>query len=91
MPTSEDILNYIKEIPQQPGVYRYFDSEENLIYVGKAKKLKNRVSSYFQKTAQHSRKTLRLVAQIKRIEYTVVNNEFDALLLENNLIKQNQP
>ena len=88
---SEHIINYIKEIPQQPGVYRYFDGEDTLIYVGKAKKLKNRVSSYFQKTAQHSRKTLRLVAQIERIEYTVVDNEFDALLLENNLIKQNQP
>jgi excinuclease ABC subunit C len=89
--TSEKILNYIKELPTEPGVYRYFDSEDNLIYVGKAKKLKNRVSSYFQKTNQHSRKTLRLVSQIERIEYTVVDNEFDALLLENNLIKKNQP
>jgi len=88
---SEHILNYIKEIPQQPGVYRYFDIDDTLIYVGKAKKLKNRVSSYFQKTTQHSRKTLRLVSQIVRIEYTVVDNEFDALLLENNLIKENQP
>lgn len=87
----EHIISYIKEIPQLPGVYRYFDKEETLIYVGKAKKLKNRVNSYFQKTAQHSRKTLKLVSQINRIEFTVVNNEFDALLLENNLIKENQP
>lgn len=91
MTIPEYILDYIKEIPQLPGVYRYFDSDEELIYVGKAKKLKNRVSSYFQKTAQHSRKTLRLVVQIRRIEYTVVDHEFDALLLENNLIKEHQP
>ena len=87
----DHILEYIKEIPQLPGVYRYFDKDEELIYVGKAKKLKNRVTSYFQNISQHNRKTLRLIAQIQRIEYTIVENEFDALLLENSLIKRNQP
>lgn len=87
----EHILEYIKEIPQLPGVYRYFDKDDELIYVGKAKKLKNRVTSYFQNISQHNRKTLRLIAQIQRIEYTIVENEFDALLLENSLIKKNQP
>jgi excinuclease ABC subunit C len=73
------------------GVYRFFDAEEQLLYVGKAKNLKNRVSSYFLKSNQHSGKTRRLVSQIASLQYTVVNSEFDALLLENNLIKTFQP
>lgn len=88
---NEHIQNTLSQLPHQPGVYRYFDKEDELIYVGKAKDLKNRVSSYFQKSAQHSQKTLRLIYQIVRIEYTLVNTEFDALLLENSLIKKNQP
>ncbi len=88
---NEHIQNTLSQLPHQPGVYRYFDKEDDLIYVGKAKDLKNRVSSYFQKSAQHSQKTIRLIKQIVRIEYTLVNTEFDALLLENSLIKQNQP
>src|SRR5690606_21184687 len=62
-----------------------------LIYVGKAKSLRKRVSSYFNKQAGVNRKTLRLVSEIHRIDYTISNTEFDALLLENNFIKQNQP
>ncbi len=81
-----DALN----LPDEPGVYRFFD-DEKLIYVGKAKSLKKRVSSYFNKQTGVSRKTKRLVSEIKAIEVTLVNNEFDALLLENTLIKQNQP
>ncbi len=91
MTTPQHITDYIKEIPLLAGVYRYFDKEDELIYVGKAKKLKNRVGSYFQKNNQHNKKTQRLVAQVCRIEYTVVDSEFDALLLENNLIKKHQP
>ena len=79
------------KLPDQPGVYRYFNAEDELIYVGKAKSLKKRVSSYFTKQKDISRKTRRLVSEIKAIEITIVNSEFDALLLENNLIKQNQP
>ncbi len=81
----------LSKLPDQPGVYRYFNKEDELIYVGKAKSLKKRVSSYFTKQKDISRKTRRLVSEIKGIEITIVNSEFDALLLENNLIKQNQP
>lgn len=76
-------------LPDDPGVYRFFD-EAGIIYVGKAKNLKKRVSSYFTKN-DHNRKTYRLVHEIRYIEVTVVNSEFDALLLENSLIKENQP
>ncbi len=81
----------IQQLPKSPGVYRYFDKQDNLIYVGKAKNLKNRVSSYFQSPERLNQKTRRLVSQIVRIEYTVVDSEYDALFLENSLIKQNQP
>lgn len=87
-------FNYKEElskIPFDPGVYRYFDETGEVIYVGKAKSLRNRVSSYFLKSNQHDRKTKRLVSQIRRIEYTIVHSEWDALLLENQLIKQLQP
>jgi len=81
----------LSKIPYEPGVYRYFDETGEVIYVGKAKSLRNRVSSYFLKSNQHDRKTKRLVSQIRRIEYTIVHTEWDALLLENQLIKQFQP
>lgn len=81
----------LAKVPEQPGVYRYFDEEGNVIYVGKAKNLKNRVSSYFAKSNQHDRKTKRLVSQIRNLEFTIVHTEFDALLLENTLIKKYQP
>ncbi|MFM8912828.1 MAG: excinuclease ABC subunit UvrC, partial [Flammeovirgaceae bacterium] len=71
--------------------YRYYNKEDVLIYVGKAKSLKKRVSSYFNKQSQYNRKTEKLVSEIARMEFTLANTEFDALLLENNLIKQNQP
>lgn len=77
-------------IPQEPGIYKYYDRDGKLIYVGKAKNLRKRVSSYFtgQKT---SRKTAELVRRIHRIEFTIASSEQDALLLENNLIKEFQP
>lgn len=81
----------LSKLPDQPGVYQYFNNEDILIYVGKAKSLKKRVSSYFTKQKDVSRKTRRLVSEIDTIAITIVNSEFDALLLENNLIKQNQP
>ena len=87
----DGIKNYIQHLPDSPGVYRFYDANDSLIYVGKAKSLKKRVSSYFNKTTGVNRKTLRLVSEIKKIEYTLSGTEFDALLLENNLIKQNQP
>ncbi len=78
-------------LPDQPGVYRYFNAENELIYVGKAKSLKKRVSSYFNKNSGVNLKTRRMVKEIVRIEITIVDSEFDALLLENNLIKKTQP
>ena len=78
------------QLPHDPGVYKFFD-EEGIIYVGKAKNLRKRVASYFTKTSDINRKTFRLVQEVRYIEITVVNSEFDALLLENSLIKENQP
>ena len=80
----------LKRIPEQPGVYQYFDREGQIIYVGKAKNLHRRVNSYFSKDHQSS-KTRQLVSHIADIKYVVVENEQDAFLLENNLIKQYQP
>ncbi len=89
--TTFDYKTALSKIPEAPGVYRYFDEEDTIIYVGKAKNLKNRVSSYFVKSNQHDKKTKRLVSQIRKIEFTIVHTEFDALLLENTLIKKHQP
>ena len=87
----EHIQTLLKTIPGNPGVYQYFDKEGTIIYVGKAKDLKKRVSSYFTKDKYDSRKTAILVRKIQDIKFIVVNSELDALLLENNLIKQHQP
>ena len=78
-------------LPDQPGVYKYYNESQELIYVGKAKSLKKRVSSYFVKNTGVNHKTRRMVREIRKIEITLVNSEFDALLLENNLIKKTQP
>ena len=86
----KDLRTYIKTIPEKPGIYKYFSKEGKIIYVGKAKNLKKRVHSYFQKTFENN-KTAVLVKQITKIEYLVVDTELDALLLENNLIKQYRP
>ncbi len=78
-------------LPDSPGIYRFYNKENTLIYVGKAKNLKKRVASYFNKQSTYNRKTDKLVSEIQSIEFTLANTEFDALLLENNFIKQNQP
>ena len=80
----------LKSLPQVAGVYQYFDKSDRVIYVGKAKNLKKRVSSYFNKV-HDNKKTTVLVKNIVRIEHIVVETEMDALLLENNLIKKYQP
>jgi excinuclease ABC subunit C len=87
---SEIIKDKLSRLPKSPGVYKFYDAEK-IIYIGKAKILRNRVSSYFNKSAQHSRKTKKLVSEIRDLEFVVVNTEFDALLLESNLIKTHQP
>jgi excinuclease ABC subunit C len=87
---SEAIAQIVAALPYNPGVYQYYNSEGNLLYIGKAKNLKKRVSSYFNKL-HDSHKTNVLVKQIADIKYIVVETEYDALLLENNLIKKHQP
>lgn len=86
-----DYKSQIPLLPNEPGIYKYFDEENQIIYVGKAKNLKNRISSYFYNFDRADRKTRRLVLTIRRLEYTVVPTEWDALLLENTLIKEHQP
>ena len=87
---SDKIKSILKTIPTDPGVYRYYDDKGEIIYVGKAKNLKRRVHSYFNKQ-QQSRKVSVLVSRIDDIRFTVVNSEMEALLLENNFIKQYKP
>src|SRR5574338_405332 len=88
--THGEFQHIAASIPQQPGIYKYFDAEGRLLYVGKAKNLRKRVSSYFIKTFS-TYKTHELVRRIVRIEFTIVDSEQDAFLLENSLIKQFQP
>ncbi|KQM46220.1 excinuclease ABC subunit UvrC [Chryseobacterium sp. Leaf201] len=80
----------LKTLPSEPGVYRYYDKNDQLLYVGKAKNLKKRVLSYFNKNLPGYRTRI-MVGKIQRLETTIVNSEYDALLLENNLIKEHQP
>ena len=90
MPYTDHIKQLVAALPNTPGVYQYFNQEGKIIYVGKAKNLKRRVSSYFNKS-QQSAKVTALVKHIYDLKYIVVESETDALLLENNLIKQYQP
>ncbi len=88
---SDVIKAQLTTLPDTPGIYKFFSEDDILIYVGKAKSLKKRVASYFSKQSQYNRKTEKLVSEIRKLEYTITNSEFDALLLENNFIKENQP
>lgn len=81
----------VKSLPLKPGVYRYYDEEGGILYIGKAKSLKKRVSSYFTKNQGDAARIRLMVAKIRNVEYAVVNTEFEALLLENSLIKKYQP
>lgn len=91
MEKSAHISNIVKSLPDNPGVYQYYDAEGTIIYVGKAKNLKKRVSSYFNKDQSENGKTAVLVKKIVDIKFILVDTELDALLLENNLIKKYQP
>jgi len=86
-----DLKLQVASLPDAPGIYRFYDASRVLIYVGKAKSLRKRVGSYFNKQSQYNLKTEKLVSEIREIEYTIALSEFDALLLENNFIKANQP
>ncbi len=88
--TSEEFQKIISDIPNQPGIYKYFNADNVLLYVGKAKNLRKRISSYFTKTSTNY-KTQKLVVSIHHIEFTIVDTEQDAFLLENSLIKTFKP
>src|SRR5688572_26722719 len=88
--TQEEFQQVAANLPAFPGIYKYYNSSSELLYVGKAKNIRKRVASYFNKTIS-SYKTYELVKRINKIEFTIVNSEQDAFLLENSLIKQFQP
>lgn len=87
----QDSQNLTKNLPNKPGVYRYYDVGDNLLYVGKAKNLKNRVSSYFQTNKSHNQRISLMISQIDRVDFTVVSSEKESLILEANLIQNLQP
>ena len=89
MTDNEHIKSILKSLPSTPGVYQYYDATETILYIGKAKNLKNRVRSYF--STKHLGKTRLLVAKIRDIKFILVDTEQEALLLENSLIKKHQP
>ena len=89
--TKDELREKANELPLLPGVYLMMDKSGKVIYVGKAKKLKNRVSQYFQEGAGHSDKTRRMVSMIDRFDTIIVSSEFEALVLENSLIKRHMP
>jgi excinuclease ABC subunit C len=87
----ESLKNIIYNLPSKPGVYRFYGEANFLLYIGKAKNLKNRVSSYFQESKPRTQRIMLMVSQIIKIEYTVVENEKEAIILEANLIHSLQP
>jgi excinuclease ABC subunit C len=89
--TTKEFKAFSPSIPKEPGVYRFLDKENTILYVGKAKNLKNRLNSYFGEKKHQQYKTKALVRNAHHIEFTIVDSEHDALLLENTLIKKNQP
>ncbi len=89
--TKEEFNQISADIPRQPGVYRFIDKEEKVLYVGKAKNLKNRITSYFTSQKHQMNKTRVMVKHASRVEFTIVETESDAFLLENTLIKKFQP
>src|ERR1022692_2977589 len=88
--TKEEFSKIIQSIPHEPGCYKYYDKQQEMLYVGKAKDLRKRVSSYFNKNLDNY-KTRKLVSLIAAIDFTVTDSEHDAFLLENSLIKHYQP
>ena len=91
MSDKDDLKEKVKNLPLKPGVYIMLDSHGEVIYVGKAKKLKNRVSQYFMNSSGHTAKTRKMVSQIADIDIIVAASEFEALVLECSLIKRHRP
>lgn len=91
MPEFTNLRTQIQAAPNKPGIYQYFDKNQRFLYIGKAKNLKNRVSSYFNNDRSKSGRTRLMVSKIVEIKYIITETEFDALLLENSLIKKHQP
>ena len=89
--TFDELKEKAHSLPLKPGVYIMQDAQSAVIYVGKAKALKNRVSQYFQDSASHTEKTRAMVAQIDHFDVIIADSEFEALVLENSLIKRHQP
>ncbi|HNL40090.1 MAG TPA: GIY-YIG nuclease family protein, partial [Saprospiraceae bacterium] len=89
--TTEQFKTFFPTIPLQPGIYKFLDAEGTILYVGKAKNLRNRLSSYFGDKKHTTAKTKALTRHADHIEFTIVETETDALLLENTLIKKHQP
>ena len=91
MVMNEIVQEKLKRIPTYPGVYQFFNSDKNIIYIGKAKNLRNRIRSYFQSKKHQRAKTISLVRIIADLEWIVVRNEVEALMTEANLIKTHRP
>jgi excinuclease ABC subunit C len=91
MAANEQLKSIISHLPHKPGIYKFYDDGQQIIYVGKAVDIRKRVNSYFSKSTQHNKKTRKLISHIQNIEFTIVDTESDAFLLENSLIKQHQP
>ena len=89
--TKDELKEKANDLPLAPGVYLMMDRTGKVIYVGKAKKLKNRVSQYFQDSASHTAKTRQMVSQVDHFDTIFVSSEFEALVLENSLIKRHMP
>ena len=89
--SKEKIKDLLKNLPRQPGVYKFLNESRNSIYIGKAKNLRNRISSYFADTINKSKKINKLLNNIKSIEVILTNSELEALLMEQFLIKENKP
>ena len=89
--TKQELKEKANGLPLRPGVYIMMDAQNTVIYVGKAKKLKNRVSQYFQETSSHNEKTRRMVSKVDHFDTIIASSEFEALILENALIKQYMP